>query len=117
MSLVSVIIPTYNRAHLIERAVNSVLEQTYDKLEIIVVDDGSTDNTGNVLSQLQDGDSRVRYIRHETNKGSQSARNTGIRNARGDYVAFLDSDDEWLPYKLEKQIPLFQNTERNIGVV
>ena len=103
---VSVIIPTYNRAHLVGRAIRSVLNQTYQDFEIIVVDDGSTDNTEEVVKSFNDP--RIRYIRHEKNRGGSAARNTGIRAARGEYIAFLDSDDEWLPEKLAKQLPVFE---------
>ena len=106
-STISVIVPTYNRGHLLERALRSVLTQTHQQLELIIVDDGSVDNTADVVSTY-DADSRVRYIRHQDNLGSSVARNTGIRHAQGEYIAFLDSDDEWLPTKLEKQMLLFQ---------
>jgi len=114
--LVSVIIPTYNRAHVLERAIQSVVNQTYQHFEVIVVDDGSTDNTAEVASSIRD--ERVRYIRHQVNKGTPaSARNTGIRAARGEFVGFLDSDDEWLPQKLQKQVDRFRSASRNVGVV
>ncbi|MCK4529078.1 glycosyltransferase, partial [candidate division WOR-3 bacterium] len=112
---VSVIIPTYNRVHLIGRAIQSVLEQSYQDFEIIVVDDASTDNTGEVVRSLKD--ERIRYIRHEKNKGAAAARNTGIKVARGEYIAFQDSDDEWLPEKLEKQMKAFDNAPPEVGVV
>lgn len=96
---VSVIIPTYNRAHLICRAIQSVLDQTYQEFEVVVVDDGSTDNTEVVV--LSFGSEKIRYIRHGTNRGVAAARNTGIRNARGEYIAFQDSDDEWYSNRLE----------------
>lgn len=100
---VSVIIPTYNRAIHIGRAVESIFTQTYQDFEIIIIDDGSTDNTKDVLFGYHD---RIKYI-YQTNKGVSSARNRGIKEARGEYLAFLDSDDIWLPTKLEKQIKLF----------
>jgi glycosyltransferase involved in cell wall biosynthesis len=103
---VSVIIPTYKRASLIARSINSVLRQTYRDIEVIVVDDGSPDNTGEVVAAIRD--ERVRYMRHERNKGLPATRNTGIRAASGEYVAFLDDDDEWLPEKLEQQVPLLR---------
>jgi len=96
---VSVIIPTYNRAHLIDRAIQSVLSQTYQDFEVIVVDDGSTDKTEEVV--LSFGSEKMRYVRHETNRGVAAARNTGVRVARGEYIAFQDSDDEWYPNRLE----------------
>ena len=100
--LVSVIMPTFNRARLLERAIQSVLNQTYDRFEIIVVDDASRDNTSDVVKSIRD--ERVRYIRHEMNRGGSAARNTGIAAARGKYIAFLDDDDEWEPEKTEAQL-------------
>lgn len=97
---VSVIIPTYNRARYIIEAVDSVLVQTYKDYEIIVVDDGSTDNTKEVLLPYMD---RITYI-YQSNKGVSAARNAGILAAKGEWIAFLDSDDEWLPNKLEAQL-------------
>lgn len=99
---VSVVIPAYNREATIERAMRSVLEQSVRDLELIVVDDASTDDTVKAVEAV--GDTRVRVLRHETNRRAGAARNTGIRAATGDYVAFLDSDDAWLPGKLEKQL-------------
>lgn len=112
---VSVIIPTYNRAHLIGRAIQSVLNQSYRDFEIIVVDDGSSDNIGEVVKSFND--ERIRYIRHKENKGAAAARNTGIEAARGEFIAFQDSDDEWLPEKLEKQMKVFKNAPEEVGVV
>jgi glycosyltransferase involved in cell wall biosynthesis len=103
--LVSVIIPTYNRAALLTEAVNSVLLQTYQNVEIIVIDDGSTDNTTEVMAQYGD---RVRYTRRP-NAGVNVARNLGLKQARGEFVALLDSDDLWAPYKLELQVRLLRH--------
>ena len=100
---VSVIIPTYNRVTTVTRAIDSVLAQTYSHFEIIVVDDGSTDNTSDVLNERY-GD-RVRLVR-QSNMGVAAARNAGVAAARYELVAFLDSDDYWLPRKLEVQVPL-----------
>lgn len=100
--LVSVIIPTYKRADLVPRAIECVRRQTYKKVEILVIDDGSPDDTGKVVRAIPD--SRIRYIRHERNKGLPAGRNTGIRAARGEYIAFLDDDDEWRDDKLERQL-------------
>jgi len=111
----SVIIPTYNRAHMIGRAIRSVLNQTYKDFEIVVVDDGSKDNTEEVVKSFND--KRVRYIKHERNEGVAAARNTGIKATRSKYIAFQDSDDEWLPEKLEKQMIAFRTASSNIGVV
>lgn len=109
--LVSVIIPTYNRAHLISRSIQSVLNQTFKDIELIVVDDGSKDNTDEIIQAIDDP--RVIYLKHQTNRGVSAARNTGIKAARGEFIAFQDSDDEWLPNKLEKQLAKFK--EDKIG--
>lgn len=114
MPAVSVIIPTYNRANLIGRAIRSVLNQTYQDLELLVIDDGSTDGTDDVVRGF--ADPRIHYLRRDSNGGASAARNTGIRRAKGRYMAFLDSDDEWLPEKLERQIPLFQDSPHHPGV-
>ncbi len=110
--LVSVIIPTYNRARLCKQAVESALLQTYRNVEVIVIDDGSTDNTKEVVSFF---DSRVRLL-SQKNSGVSSARNLGMQSARGEFIAFLDSDDSWLPWKLELQVNLLR-TLPNAGMV
>lgn len=110
---VSVIIPTFNRARLVERAMRSVLAQTIEDFEIIVIDDASTDNTRWVVDRIDD--SRIRYLHHESNRGGAAARNSGIEVATGTYIAFLDSDDRWLPHKLERQIPLL-SSQPNVGL-
>ena len=102
--LVSVIIPTYNREHTILRAVNSVISQDYKHFEIIIVDDGSTDNTKKLFENRSD----VIY-KYQENKGVSVARNFGISHAKGDYIAFLDSDDEWLSHKLSMQVKYFED--------
>lgn len=104
--------PTHNRANLIDVAVSSVLRQTFRDYELIVVDDASVDGTEEKVRQY--ADQRILYVRHEQRKGGSAARNTGIRHARGELIAFLDDDDEWFPDKLEKQVPLFDDPE--IGV-
>ncbi|MCC0177747.1 glycosyltransferase family 2 protein [Waterburya agarophytonicola K14] len=109
--LVSVIIPTYKRGELVSRAINSVLEQSYQNLEIIVVDDHSQDNTADVVGEIEDD--RLRYYCHSTNQGGSAARNTGIKLARGQYIAFLDSDDVWLPQKLTIQLQAIANRAVN----
>jgi len=114
---VSVVIPTYNRSAMVERAVRSVQAQTYTNLDIIIIDDGSTDDTGQRVAALQEEDQRIRYIRHEKNRGAQAARNSGLRAATGDYIAFLDSDNEWLPQKIETQMALFTARPASPGVV
>ncbi|MEY7851004.1 glycosyltransferase family 2 protein [Natrarchaeobius sp. A-rgal3] len=108
MPRVSVVIPTYDRAETLPRAIDSALAQTVDDLEVIVVDDGSTDETRSILTTYANADSRVRPVIHGSNCGANVARNTGIRYARGEYVAFLDSDDEWHPAKLERQLAVLE---------
>ena len=115
MPTVSIIIPTYNREHLLSRAIQSVLNQTYQDFELIIVDDGSTDDTGEVVKNFNC--EIIKYIRHDKNRGLAAARNTGIRIARGDYIAFQDSDDEWMPEKLEKQIRAFETASPAVGIV
>lgn len=99
---VSVVIPTYNRMKSLPRALESVLRQTFDDIEVIVVDDCSTDGTWDYLNAVRDP--RLRIVRHEVNRGAGAARNTGFRAARADLIAFQDSDDEWLVTKLSTQI-------------
>lgn len=107
MPRVSVIIPTYNRADKLPRSIESVLDQTLEDFELLVVDDGSTDDTAAVVTGYDDP--RVKYVPHEVNRGASAARNTGIDNAEGDYVALLDSDDEFAPEKLERQVGLLDS--------
>jgi glycosyltransferase involved in cell wall biosynthesis len=104
---VSIVIPSFNRGHCIRACIGSVLTQTVGDMEIIVVDDASRDDTAAQVSAI--GDPRIRYLRHESNKGGAAARNTGIQAARAEYVAFLDSDDAWSPDKLEKQLRHLEN--------
>lgn len=114
---VSMIIPTYNRANLLCRAIQSALNQTYENFEIIIIDDGSNDNTSDVVEKYQKQDERIRYIRCEKNKGGSAARNKGIKAAKGEYLAFLDDDDEWLPEKIEKQMIKFKNVSNDVGLI
>lgn len=105
---VSVVIPTYNRADVLPRAIESVRRQTFGGVwELIVVDDASTDRTEEVVRTF--GDARIRYLRHTENRYGAAARNTGIRAARGEWIAFLDSDDEWLPHHLERKVALLED--------
>lgn len=108
---VSVVIPTYNRAHLIKRSAMSVLNQTYSNLELIIVDDGSTDNTEDVVKSINDN--RVIYIK-QSNQGACAARNNGIDHAKGEFIAFQDSDDVWHEDKLEKQLKCLKETGADI---
>jgi len=112
---VSIILPTYNRASLISRTIRSVLAQTFTNFELIIIDDASTDNTMEIIRAFQDP--RIRIIRHEQNQGEANSRNSGLANTTADYVAFIDSDDEWMPRKLEKQIQLFETLPLRTGVV
>jgi glycosyltransferase involved in cell wall biosynthesis len=100
--MISIIIPTYNRGRLIKKSIWSILRQTYQNFELIIVDDNSDDGTEDIVKNIKDN--RIRYIKHENNKGANVARNTGISNSTGEYIAFQDSDDEWLEDKLEIQI-------------
>ena len=110
---VSTIIPTYNRSAELLATLNSALAQTYSDFEVIVVNDGSEDNTRQVAEGIDDP--RVTVIHHPQNRGVAAARNTGIQAARGSLVAFLDDDDRWLPDKLAKQVPLFADSA--VGLV
>lgn len=112
---VSVVIPCYNDVEYLGDAIESVLEQTLTPREVLVVDDGSTEDIDRVLDEYTDED-RVDIIEHDENRGLPAARNTGIQNAEGEYVAFLDADDEWTSEKLQKQLELFDG-ESSIGLV
>ena len=105
---ISIIIPTYNREKLIYKSIESVLNQTYKNLELLVIEDGSNDNTKKEIYQLKDN--RIRYIKLRKNKGANYARNLGIIKSVGEYIAFLDSDDIYCFNKIEKQI---KNIEKN----
>jgi glycosyltransferase involved in cell wall biosynthesis len=115
MPKVSVVIPTRNRSHFLKAAIQSVLNQTFQDFEVIVVDDASMDRTGEVVQSFTDP--RIRYIRHETNKGQGVTRNDGINRASGEDVALLDDDDEWLPEKLEKQVRLLDSSPSKVGLI
>lgn len=111
--MISVIIPTWNRATIVARAVLSALSQTYQDIEVIVVDDGSTDNTRQILEPFG---RKVRYLPLEHSGLPAVPRNAALHMARGEYVAFLDSDDEWLPEKLEQQIAVLEENSE-VGLV
>ena len=104
--LVSIIMPSYNTAPYIEETMQSVLNQTYTNWELIIVDDCSTDNTDEVLSRISD--SRIRILKNDRNSGAAVSRNRALREAKGQWIAFLDSDDLWMPEKLEKQISFME---------
>ena len=101
---ISIMMPTYNNAKYIKQAIESIYAQNYDNIEIIVVDDGSTDNTKEIVQQYKD--IKYFYIEH---KGISVARNTALEKSKGEYIAFLDSDDYWLPNKLNTQIQYFKD--------
>ena len=116
MPLVSVVIPTYNYANYLPRAIDSVLAQTFHKYEIIVVDDGSIDNTASVMdAYVTKYPDRIHYI-YQKNSGPNAARNKGIESANGELIALLDADDEWLPEKLSKQVSFALNNHQ-IGMI
>lgn len=109
--LISVIIPTYNAEKYILETINSVKSQTYQNWEMIIVDDCSKDNTVEIIKKEAKNDSRIKLIQLSQNCGAAIARNTAIRNAKGKYIAFLDSDDLWYPEKLEKQVAFMQEND------
>lgn len=114
-ALVTIVVPAFNRASTIEAALRSVQAQTYPNWEAIVVDDGSRDETIRTVERFAHEDARIRLIRHAENRGAQAARNTGIRHAQGQWVAFLDSDDRWVPLSL--QLRLEEATKHHVSVV
>jgi len=117
--LVSIIIPTYKRPATLDRAINSVLNQTYDNIEIIIVDDNGKGSRFQKKTEKQmekyDQNEKIKYIKHNVNKNGAAARNTGIENANGDYIAFLDDDDEFLPKKIELQIKKLNQLSEDWG--
>ncbi|OIB56119.1 glycosyltransferase family 2 protein [Natrialba sp. SSL1] len=102
MTRISIILPAYNENDVLSRAISSVLEQTFEDWELIVVDDSSTDSTPEIANSFTDD--RIRLYQHHTNRGGSAARNTGIINATGEYISFLDADDEWWDRKLDRQL-------------
>ena len=110
--MISVIIPTYNREKLIMPAIDSVLKQTYQDIELIVVDDGSTDRTVELLKTIKDP--RFYFVQTERNSGAPAARNIGIKQSKGEYIAFHDSDDIWMPHKLEKQLKFLKENDADV---
>jgi len=114
--LVSVIIPCYNGEKFIGEAIESVLNQTYQNFEIIIVDDGSTDGSRSVIKPFLN-DPRIKLVEHGQNRGIPAARNTGIKMSKGEFIAFLDQDDLWLPEKLERQIAVFEHSPPDVGLV
>jgi glycosyltransferase involved in cell wall biosynthesis len=112
---VSVLIPVYNRAGTVGRAIRSVLSQTFENWELLIIDDGSTDGTPGVVADFRDP--RLHYYRLDPNRGHCAARNYGIDLARGTYVSFLDSDDEWFPEKLAREVAAFKTGGDALGMV
>ena len=112
--LVSVIMPAYNAEKYIEKAIMSVVNQTYTNWELIVIDDGSKDSTSEIVEKLVKKDERIAFFANEKNMGVARTRNRGFDLAKGEYVALLDSDDIWLEEKLEKQLVLFTETDADI---
>lgn len=108
--LCTVVIPAFQCGKYIRQCVQSVCEQTVDALEILVIDDKSTDNTPAIVTQMAKDDPRIRYVRLNKNKGVADVRNMGVEQARGEWIAFLDSDDAWKPDKLEKQLQHHKDT-------
>ena len=104
--MVSIVMPAYNAAKTIRASIESVQAQTVKEWELIVVDDGSTDNTASILTELAASDNRIRFLQNEKNSGASYTRNRAIELARGEWIAFLDSDDLWKPEKIEKQLGL-----------
>jgi len=113
--LVSVIIPTFNRCQFLKRAILSAVNQTFDNLEIFVINDGSIDGTLDVVDLI--ADKRIKYLCHEQNKGVVATRNTGVKNSTGEFITFLDDDDEWAPDKIAKQLEVFKNSNDRVGLV
>jgi glycosyltransferase involved in cell wall biosynthesis len=119
LPLVSVIIPTYRRSEFLVRAIRSVVNQTYKNIEIIVVDDNDAEDSFHLdtKQKMEEFAHRVHYIKHDENKGVVQARNTGILEAKGEYIAFLDDDDEWLVHKIELQVDLLNALPDDYGLV
>lgn len=115
MPKVSVLIPTRNRARLLREAIVSVLGQTFQDFEIVVIDDASADDTQSVIANLSDA--RIRYFRHAKNRGEAASRNAALAHASGRYVAFLDDDDTWLPEKLAAQVEILDRSPQRVGGV
>ncbi|HVH82578.1 MAG TPA: glycosyltransferase family 2 protein [Stellaceae bacterium] len=111
--LVSVVMPIYNRAHLVTRALGSVLAQTYQRFEVVIVDDASTDGLVSALREFPP--SRLRVVRHSRNRGAAAARNTGVAAAAGEFIALLDSDDTWFPEKLAHQVAAMRDQPRDVA--
>lgn len=117
--IVSVNLTTYNRALTLSKCLESIINQTYRDIEIIIIDDCSSDNTTEIVKKYQVKDNRIKYFRHSTNFGNAQARNTALENCKGFYVAFIDDDDEWIDKdKIKKQVEIFENSDdQKLGIV
>ncbi|MFD0590380.1 glycosyltransferase family 2 protein [Paenibacillus sp. GCM10027627] len=113
--LVSVIIPTYNRVEVLPSAIQSVIDQTYSNWELIIVSDGCEDHTEALVQSFSSQDSRIRYLTNSRSKGVGGARNSGMLSAKGSYVSFLDSDDEWFPFHLQDSLQMIQDSRADIS--
>jgi len=109
---VSVITPVYNAEEFLNETIDSVLNQTYTSFEYLLIDDYSTDSSAEIIKEFSKRDSRVKYIKLEENSGAAVARNTGLENAKGRFIAFIDSDDKWYPEKLEDQLSFMKNDRK-----
>ena len=116
-ALISVYIPTHNRSEMLKRAVSSVLEQTYKNIEIIICDDGSSDNTAKVVASLQEKNPNIKYLKNEVPKGACAARNLGIFAAQGEFITWLDDDDEFTKKRLEELYNFFVSADRNYAFI
>lgn len=114
--LISVIIPAYNAEAFIRRTLNSVLSQTYTNLEVLVIDDGSSDRTVEIVEEMAVGDRRI-HLLQQPNSGVAAARNLGIKQAKGEFIAPIDADDIWYPQNIEKQVHCFLNSDTSVGLV
>ena len=114
--LVSVIVPAYNAEAYIAHTLNSVLSQTYNNIEVIVVDDGSNDETANIVESIIQSDDRVTLLQ-QPNSGVAAARNLAIQKSRGEYIAPIDADDIWYPQKIEKQVHCMLHADPSVGLV
>lgn len=113
--LVSIIMPSYNTAKFISKTIESVLEQTYKNWELLIVDDCSTDNTDEIVSKYDDD--RIIYLKNKKNSGAAVSRNKALKNAKGKWIAFLDSDDLWYPTKLEEQIKYMKKNKYSFHIL
>lgn len=109
--LVSIIIPTYNRANFLPQTIKSALQQTYQNTEILIIDDGSTDNTKQIVKKIQNKYKKIKYFWQKNSGGAAKPKNKGIKKSKGDYIAVLDSDDEYYPNKIEEQIKIFKTKQ------